>query len=29
MSNGAFFDDVKWDTLKAIVETVKKYGVYK
>jgi uroporphyrinogen-III decarboxylase len=29
MSNGAFFDKVKWDTLKTIVETVKKYGVYK
>jgi uroporphyrinogen-III decarboxylase len=29
MSNGAFFDNVKWNTLKAIVETVKKYGVYK
>jgi hypothetical protein len=29
MSNGAFFDEVKWDNLKAIVETVKEYGVYK
>jgi len=29
MANRAFFDEVKWDTLKAIVETVKKYGVYK
>jgi uroporphyrinogen-III decarboxylase len=29
MSNGAFFDEVKWENLKAIVETVKEYGVYK
>jgi uroporphyrinogen-III decarboxylase len=29
MSNGAFFDKVKWENLKAIVETVKEYGVYK
>jgi len=29
MSNGAFFDEVKWENLKMIVETVKEYGVYK
>ncbi len=29
MANGAFFDEVKWDNLKAIVDTVKEYGVYK
>ena len=29
MANGAFFDEVKWDNLKAILETVKEYGVYK
>ena len=29
MANGAFFDKVKWDNLKTIVDTVKKYGVYK
>ncbi|UCH43506.1 MAG: hypothetical protein JSW16_02890, partial [Dehalococcoidales bacterium] len=29
MSNGAFFDEVKWDNLKAMVETVKEYGAYK
>lgn len=29
MANGAFFDEVRWDNLKAIVETVKEYGVYK
>jgi hypothetical protein len=29
MANGAFFDEVKWENLKAIVETVKEYGVYK
>ena len=29
MANGAFFDEVRWDNLKAIVETVKDYGVYK
>jgi hypothetical protein len=27
MSNSAFFDEVKRDNLKAMVETVKKYGV--
>jgi uroporphyrinogen-III decarboxylase len=29
MANGAFFDKVKWDNLKAIVDTVKKFGIYK
>jgi len=29
MANGAFFDEVKWDNLKAIVDFVKDYGVYK
>jgi uroporphyrinogen-III decarboxylase len=29
MSNGAFFDEVKWENLKAVVSTVKEYGVYK
>jgi uroporphyrinogen-III decarboxylase len=29
MSNGAFFDQVKWENLKTIVDTVKEYGVYK
>jgi len=29
MANGAFFDEVKWENLKAIVDTVKEYGVYK
>jgi uroporphyrinogen-III decarboxylase len=29
MANGAFFDEVKWENLKAILETVKEYGVYK
>jgi hypothetical protein len=29
MANGAFFDQVRWDNLKAIVETVKEYGVYR
>jgi hypothetical protein len=29
MANGAFFDKVKWENLKAIVDTVKEYGVYK
>jgi len=29
MANGAFFDQVKWENLKAIVNTVKEYGVYK
>jgi hypothetical protein len=29
MANGAFFDEVKWDNLRAIVDTVKEYGVYK
>jgi hypothetical protein len=28
MANGAFFDEVRWENLKAIVETVKEYGVY-
>ena len=29
MANGAFFDEVKYDNLKAIVDVVKEYGVYK
>ena len=29
LANGAFFDEVKWENLKAIVDTVKEYGVYK
>ncbi|GAH08382.1 unnamed protein product [marine sediment metagenome] len=29
MANGAFFDKVRWENLKAIVDTVKEYGVYK
>jgi uroporphyrinogen-III decarboxylase len=29
LANGAFFDQVKWENLKAIVDTVKEYGVYK
>ena len=29
MANGAFFDKVKWENLKTIVNTVKEYGVYK
>jgi uroporphyrinogen-III decarboxylase len=29
MANGAFFDEVKWENLRAIVDTVKKYGAYK
>ncbi len=29
MANGAFFDEVRWENLKAIVDTVKKYGAYK
>jgi hypothetical protein len=29
VANGAFFDKVRWDNLRAIVETVKEYGVYK
>jgi uroporphyrinogen-III decarboxylase len=29
MANGAFFDKVKWENLHAIVDTTKKYGVYK
>ena len=29
MANGAFFDEVKWENLRAILETVKEYGVYK
>jgi hypothetical protein len=28
LANGAFFDKVRWENLKAIVETVKEYGVY-
>jgi hypothetical protein len=29
MANGAFFDEVNWENLRAIVDTVKEYGVYK
>ncbi len=29
MANGAFFDKIKWENLKTIVDTVKEYGVYK
>ncbi|MBA7561786.1 hypothetical protein ES708_03429 [subsurface metagenome] len=29
LTNGAFFDEVKWENLKTIVDTVKEYGVYK
>jgi len=29
MANGAFFDLVKWENLKAIVDFTKEYGVYK
>ena len=29
MANGAFFDEVKWENLKAIVDFTKEYGVYK
>ena len=29
MANGAFFDEVRWENLKAIVDTVKEYGVYR
>ena len=29
MANGAFFDRVKWENLKAMVDTTKEYGVYK
>ena len=29
MANGAFFDEVRWENLKAIVDFVKEYGVYK
>jgi hypothetical protein len=29
LANGAFFDEVRWENLKAIVETVKEYGVYR
>jgi hypothetical protein len=29
LANGAFFDEVRWENLKAIVDTVKEYGVYK
>jgi hypothetical protein len=28
MTNGAFFDEVNWENLKAIVDTVKEYGIY-
>jgi hypothetical protein len=28
MANGAFFDEVKWENLKAILDTVKEDGVY-
>ena len=29
MANGAFFDKVKWENLKAMVDVTKEYGVYK
>ena len=29
MANGAFFDEVRWENLKVIVDTVKEYGAYK
>ena len=29
MANGAFFDRVKWENLKAMVDFTKEYGVYK
>jgi hypothetical protein len=29
MANGAFFDKVKWENLKAMVDFTKEYGVYK
>jgi len=29
MANGAFFDDVKPENVKAIVDATKEYGVYK
>jgi len=29
MANGAFFDEVRWENLRAIVDTAKEYGVYK
>jgi hypothetical protein len=29
LANGAFFDEVRWENLKAIVDTVKEYGVYR
>ena len=29
MANGAFFDDVKPENVKAMIETAKKYGGYK
>jgi len=29
MANGAFFDIVKWENLKVIVDTVKEYGKYR
>ena len=29
MANGAFFNDVKPENVKAVVETTKEYGVYK
>jgi len=29
MANGAFFDKVRWENLKAIVDFTKEYGVYK
>jgi hypothetical protein len=28
LANGAFFDEVRWENLKAIVDTVKEYGRY-
>jgi uroporphyrinogen-III decarboxylase len=29
MANGAFFDKVRWENLKAIVDFVKQHGAYK
>lgn len=29
LANGAFFDKVRWENLKAIVDTVKEYGLYR
>jgi uroporphyrinogen-III decarboxylase len=29
MANGVFFDRIKWENLKAMVDFTKEYGVYK